>query len=237
MIRVAVVDDDEYVRRLLQLSLSGEPDMECVGCAGSASVAVDLVRAARPDLIVLDLMVAPDPIGLAAGLVRASPRSQVIVCTGWSDNWQFDPAADLRLKVRAAKNGVTDWIGKGEGIDELLMRLRAAGLREPASRGPQNPLEEQLENSLRDAEAVVGEGALSGGADVTPMERRVAAVVARGLEADLTVDEICRLRSFNTGNVRTHLKNIYSKWNVHGQAAFVAEARRRGLLDGSQGQT
>jgi DNA-binding CsgD family transcriptional regulator len=65
------------------------------------------------------------------------------------------------------------------------------------------------------------------------MERRVAAAIARGLEADMTVDEVCRLRRLNTGNVRTHLRNIYGKWDVHGQAAFVAEARRRNLIDGT----
>jgi DNA-binding NarL/FixJ family response regulator len=234
VIRIAIVDDDEYARKLLQLSLSGETDMECVGCAGSASGALELVCATSPDIIVLDLMLSPAPIELAASLVAASPHSQVIVCTGWSDNWQFDHIADLRLKVRASKNGITDWINKGEGIDELVVRLRAASLREPTRQGPQNPLEEHLENSLRNTEILVEHSALTrGSADVTPMERRVAAVVARGLEADLTVDEICRLRSFNTSNVRTHLKNIYIKWNVHGQAAFVAEARRRGLLNDS----
>jgi DNA-binding CsgD family transcriptional regulator len=65
------------------------------------------------------------------------------------------------------------------------------------------------------------------------MERRVAAAIACGLEADMTVDEVCRLRRLNTGNVRTHLRNIYGKWDVHGQAAFVAEARRRNLIDGT----
>jgi DNA-binding CsgD family transcriptional regulator len=32
------------------------------------------------------------------------------------------------------------------------------------------------------------------------------------------------------GTIRAHMKTIYAKWGVHGQAAFVAEARRRGLL-------
>jgi DNA-binding NarL/FixJ family response regulator len=234
VIRVAIVDDDEYARKLLEISLNGEADMECVGAVGRASSALDLVRTTGPDVVVLDLMLAPDPIELAASLVRTSPNTQVIICTGWSDNWQFDADADLRLKVRASRHGVTDWINKGEGIDELVSRLKAAALRKPARQGPRNPLEEQLDTSLRNAEAVVEHRALPGGnGELTPMERRVAALAARGLEADLTIEEICRLRDMATGTVRTHLKNVYGKWHVHTQAAFVAEARRRGVLDGS----
>lgn len=234
MIKVAIVDNDQYVCEILQMRLAGEPDFECVGTAGTADTAADLVRAAKPDLIVLDLMLAggPDPIDLAADLVKLSPRSQVVVCTAWADNWRFDRDAELRLKVRASRNGVTDWVNKAEGIDELIVRLRTAGQRPPARQGPLNPLEEQLHNSLRNAEAIFDQSLGSDGSELTPMERRVAVAVARGLETDMTVEEVCRLRKLNTGNVRAHLRNVYNKWHVHGQAAFVAEARRRGLLDG-----
>jgi DNA-binding NarL/FixJ family response regulator len=236
MIKVAIVDNDKLVCELLEVRLSRENDFKYVGAAGNADAALALVRDTQPDLIVLDLMLAgsPDPISLASDLGRLSPQSQIIVCTSWSDDWRFDRDAELRLKVRASRSGVTDWIKKGEGIDQLIARLRAAKQRRPTRQGPQSPLEEQLHDSLQNAEAIVPPRPMDrSGTDLTPMERRVAAAVACGLEADMTVDEVCRLRKLNTGNVRTHLKNIYSKWDVHGQAAFVAEARRRGLLDSS----
>ena len=207
-----------------------------MGSVGNAESASKLVCETQPDLIVLDLMLAggPDAIGLAASLVKLSPRSQVIVCTAWSDHWPIHRDAEFRLKVRASRNGVTDWIKKGDGIDELIVRLRAAGHRQPARHGPLNALEEQLDNSLRDAEAILDEQTLGrDDIELTPTERRIAAATARGLEADMTVEEVCRLRRLTPGNVRAHLRSIYSKWHVHGQAAFVAEARRRGLLDSS----
>ncbi len=236
MIKVAIVDNDKLVCELLEARLNREQGFEYVGAAGNSDAARHLVRHTQPDLVVLDLMLGgnPDPIGLASELARLSPQSQVIVCTSWSDDWRFDRDAELRLKVRASRSGVTDWIKKGEGIDQLIVRLRTAAQRPPAQQGPQNPLEEQLQDSLQNAEAIVPSGPMGrDDADLTPTERRIAAVVACGLEADMTVDEVCRLRKLNTGNVRTHLRNIYGKWQVHGQAAFVAEARRRQLLDGS----
>lgn len=236
MIEVAIVDNDTLVCELLEARLGREDDFKYVGAAGNAGGALELARHAQPDLVVLDLMLAgsPDPIGLASDLARLSPRSQIIVCTSWSDDWRFDRDAELRLKVRASRNGVTDWIKKSEGIDQLIVRLRAASRRRPAKQGPRNPLEEQLQDSLQNAEAIVPQGPLGrDGTDLTPMERRVAAAIACGLEADMTVDEVCRLRKLNTANVRSHLKIIYGKWHISHQPAFVAEAHRRGLLDSS----
>jgi DNA-binding NarL/FixJ family response regulator len=236
MMKVAVVDNDHYVCEILTMRLAAESDFECVGTAGTADCALKLVGDHHPGLVVLDLMLAggPDPIDLAGRMVTLSPLSQIVVCTAWSDNWRFDRDAELRLKVRASRSGVTDWINKADGIDELIVRLRAAGLRQPTRQGPLNALEEQLHNTLRDAGVIFDPQVLgSGGADLTPMECRVAAAMARGLEADMTVEEVCRIGKLNTGNIRTHLRNIYGKWHVHGQAAFVAEARRRGLIGAS----
>jgi DNA-binding NarL/FixJ family response regulator len=236
MIKVAIVDNDPYVCQLLQARLGRESGFDYVGAAGAADCAIKLVHETQPDLIVLDFMLSghTDPIVLAANMVSESPRSQVIVCTSLSDNSPFDRETELMLKVRASRHGVTDWINKGAGIDELIVRLRAAGHRQPVPLGPQNPLEEQLQARLRSAGETADFDLLRrDNSDLTPMERRTAATVACGLEADMTVDEICKLSELNTANIRSYLKSIYGKWNVSHQPAFVAEARRRGLLDGS----
>jgi DNA-binding NarL/FixJ family response regulator len=236
MIRVVIVDNDQYVCQLLKGRLGRENDLEYVGAAGAADSAIKLVLETQPDVIVLDFMLAgnTDPIDLAANMISESPRSQIIICTSLSDNSKFDRETELMLKFRAARNGVTDWISKGEGIDELIVRLQAAGHRRPAHLGPQNPLEEQLQARLRSAgETADFDPLRRNNTDLTPMERRTAATVACGLEADMTVEQICQLSDLNTANVRSYLKSIYGKWHVSHQAAFVAEARRRGLLNGS----
>ncbi|MGD0377274.1 MAG: response regulator transcription factor [Streptosporangiaceae bacterium] len=236
MIKVAIVDNDPYVCQLLRGRLGREDDLEYVGAAGDADSAIKLVHETEPDLIVLDFMLArnTDPIDLAASIVSESPRSQVVICTSLSDYAPFDGETELMLKVRASRHGVTDWINKGAGIDELIIRLQAAGRRRPAPVGPQNPLEEQLQDRLRGAAETVSFDPLHrDNPDLTPMERRITATVACGLEADMTIEEICRLSGLNTANVRSYLKTIYGKWHVSHQPAFVAEARRRGLLDGS----
>ena len=230
---VAIIDNDQYVCDSLHSRLGLESGFECVGTASTADAARELVSASQPDLIVLDIMLGgrTDPIDLAADLVRLSTRSQVIVCTAWSDNLQLDREQEFRQKVRASRHGVTDWISKGRGINELIARLREAGSRQGTTHAPPTPIEQALGEYLKSAESIFDGMAFRGTAtELTPAEVRVAAIVARGLEADMTIEDISRLRRLMPGTVRGHLKSIYSKWNVHNQAAFVAEAHRRGLL-------
>ncbi len=233
MATVAIIDDDRIVCDILNLRLDSDSDFECVGIASSAAEARKLVGKCQPDLIILDIMLGgtTDPIDLAADLIGSSPHSQVIVCTAWSDNPSLDREQEFRQKFRASRSGVTDWLSKSRGVNEIIERLRLAAQRPRAAPGPLTPIEDALGSYLRSAETIFDGVTFRGGdTELTPTELRVAAVVARGLEADVTVEEICRLARLMPGTVRAHLKSIYAKWNVHLQPAFVAEARRRGLM-------
>ena len=100
MIRVVIVDNDQYVCQLLKGRLGRENDLEYVGAAGAADSAIKLVLETQPDVIVLDFMLAgnTDPIDLAASMISKSPRSQIIICTSLSDNSKFDRETELMLK-------------------------------------------------------------------------------------------------------------------------------------------
>lgn len=232
MATVAIIDDDRIVCDILNLRLDAESDFECVGIASSPEEARKLVGKEKPDLILLDIMLGgtTDPIDLAADLIRSSAHSQVIVCTAWSDSPSLDREQEFRQKFRASRSGVTDWVSKSRGVNEIIERLRQAVRRPQVSHGPLTPIEDALGGYLRSAETIFDGVVFRGGdTELTPAELRIAAVVARGLEADVTVEEICRLVRLTPGTVRAHLKSIYAKWDVHLQPAFVAEARRRGL--------
>jgi DNA-binding NarL/FixJ family response regulator len=55
MIRVAVVDDQALVRAGFVVLLESAPDIEVVGSAADGAEAVDLVRSARPDVVLMDI--------------------------------------------------------------------------------------------------------------------------------------------------------------------------------------
>jgi DNA-binding NarL/FixJ family response regulator len=232
---VLIVDDDKILCELLRDRLEDEPGLTCTGIATTPDDARRLAAERRPAVVLVDVRMGLgiDAIALAADLVASSPLSQVLIWTGWIDATP-DRTEELRLKLRAYRVGATDWIAKGEGINHLIARVHAAVRRGPASpedNAPRNPIELALAEVLsRQAPAIDDVPVPGRHSTLTPAERRVAVTVARGLEAGMTIETIARTTSSNAGTLRSQLKHVYEKWGVHGQAEFVAEARRQGLI-------
>ena len=55
LIKVLVVDDSAYTRKVLRHLLQGEPDIQVVGFASDGEEALERVRELRPDLVTVDL--------------------------------------------------------------------------------------------------------------------------------------------------------------------------------------
>lgn len=121
---VLVVDDDAAVREALHLILD---EAYAVLDAADAHTALATVRAARVDLVVLDLLL-PDTDGLEVlqELKALDPALPVLVVTG---------VKTVRTTVAAMKRGAVDYLTKPFDEDELLAAMRAA-LRAPARPSP-----------------------------------------------------------------------------------------------------
>lgn len=235
MTTVVVVDDDQLVCEHMQERLSRDPELEWAGAAPDPEAARALVADSQPDLIVLDIMLGPtNPLDLAQDLMGLSKGSSVVVCTAWSDNVRLDRGDEFRHKVRASRIGVIAWISKGRGINEVIDGLRQAAHWRAHPDGP-SPLERALGEYLHATGSAYAEDPFRAGdsdAKLTPTEARIAAIVATGLEANLTIEQIAKDTGIVLGTMRGHIKSVYTKLGVSGQAAFVAEARRRKLIDG-----
>lgn len=118
MIRVAIADDHEIVRRGLRMTILGEEDMELVGEATNGREALLLARAQRPDVLLLDIQM-PEMDGLAAAeqIHREQPEVHILILTS------FD--SDARLYA-ALKAGVTGYLLKDTPGDGLVAAIRGA---------------------------------------------------------------------------------------------------------------
>jgi DNA-binding NarL/FixJ family response regulator len=121
MIRLLVADDDAGVRRGLRMALGLEPDIVVVGEAASGQGVLDMVAAANPDVVVMDLsMPGMDGVAATSALLASPARCPVVMLSMVDD-------ADSRRRAFAA--GATAYVQKGAGLDPLLAAIRSAGAR------------------------------------------------------------------------------------------------------------
>jgi DNA-binding NarL/FixJ family response regulator len=93
-IRVFHCDDSEPFARLAWHWLSAYEDIDHVGCAHSAEQALERVAAARPDVILLDTMGAPDDTSLLDAMRELVPGARVVVYSGYVGIIELDGDAD-----------------------------------------------------------------------------------------------------------------------------------------------
>src|SRR5690606_34621560 len=115
VIRVMLVDDHPVVRSGLRGMLSGEPDIEVVGEAGSGDEARTTAEALAPDVVLMDLRM-PGGDGVTATR-HLAPKTNVVVLT------TYETDADI---VRAVAAGAVGYLLKDTSLAELVRAVRAA---------------------------------------------------------------------------------------------------------------
>ncbi|MBM3756324.1 MAG: chemotaxis response regulator protein-glutamate methylesterase [Acidobacteria bacterium] len=105
-IRVLVVDDSVVIRRILVDALASEPLVEVVGTAANGALAIERVKALRPDLVTLDIeMPEMDGISALREIKKLNRRIRVIMCSTLTER-----GAAVTMDALAA--GADDYITK-----------------------------------------------------------------------------------------------------------------------------
>ncbi len=126
MIRIIVVDDESTIRQGLRMRLELTKEMQVVGEAGDASTALELIRAHRPDVIVMDVEL-PDQDGIAVTkILRDENCPAAIVILSMHD--------DLETRERALAAGAAKFVSKHEGTAALLQAIRQIATDKPNER-------------------------------------------------------------------------------------------------------
>ncbi|HVM51856.1 MAG TPA: response regulator transcription factor [Acidimicrobiales bacterium] len=114
---MAIVEDDEEIRSLLELMLEHDDRFEHVGSAADGHAGVALVGELQPDVAVLDLEL-PGLGGLdAIGLIGTrAPRTKIVVFSGFAD--------PLTL-IDVLRLGADAYLDKASAWSELLPTMAA----------------------------------------------------------------------------------------------------------------
>jgi len=143
-IRVLVVDDHEVVRRGLLAFLDIEPDIDVVGEARGGAEALDLLASMesegrRPDVIVMDLQMAPiDGIESTRQVRALYDDIEVVALTSFAEEERVHAALQAGASGYVLKDSEADDVAaavraahRGElQIDPVVARLLMSALRE-----------------------------------------------------------------------------------------------------------
>ena len=117
IIRVLIVDDSAYVRKVVREMLSYSPHLEVVGAARDGREALELVEALRPDVVTSDLMM---PVLDGIGFVREQMRRRALPIVMMSS------ADENSLETLAALDaGAVDFVQKPTALaTEKIFEVR-----------------------------------------------------------------------------------------------------------------
>ena len=206
-IRVMIVDDHDMVRRGLATFLRVKADLELVGEASNGREALRVCEQARPDVILMDL-VMPDMDGPTAtrAIRERCPQVQVIALTSFQEK---------ELVQEALQAGAISYLLKNVSVDELATAIRAAYAGRPT-----------LAPEVTQALIQAASQGLTPGHDLTPREREVLALLVEGL----TNPEIAERLTVSYSTARAHVSNVLCKLGVSNRAEAIALALRLKLV-------
>jgi DNA-binding NarL/FixJ family response regulator len=201
-IRIVCVDDHRVVREGIAAVLGRQSDMDVVGAGATGLQAVELYRAHRPDVVVMDLQM-PVMGGLEAiEAIRAEwPGARIVVLT------MYHGDEDI---YRAVEAGAATYLLKEAILDDL-----ARVVREVHNGSSRLPPDVQRILASRSTEE-----------SLTSREVEVLELIAQGLSNK----DIASALGIAQETAKVHVKNILRKLCVTDRTAAVTTALKRGIL-------
>ena len=205
--RILLADDHALFRAGLKALLAPD-EFEVVAEADNGHDAIRLARLHQPEVALVDIsMPGLNGVDAAREVLRASPRSKVIVLTMHRDH------AYLAEALRAGARG---YILKSRGAGELLEALREVA-------GGELFLSPGLSREVAEAYLCAETGSAS---PLSPREREVLQLIAEGNSTKEVASTLCI--SYKTAE--SHRQHIMRKLEIHETASLVRYAIRSGLV-------
>ncbi len=123
MIRVLIVDDSAFMRRVVSDILNDEPDIEVIDTASNGLVAIDKAAKLRPDVILMDVeMPKMDGVSALIRIMNTYPTPVVMLSNLTQKG--------THTTIKALEAGAVDFIPKPSGSISLNINIIAAQIVE-----------------------------------------------------------------------------------------------------------
>ncbi|MEI6430568.1 MAG: response regulator transcription factor [bacterium] len=212
--RVVIAEDERLTREMLARLFALEEDVEVVGTAGDGKLALSVVRAQKPDVLLTDIgMPQLTGIEITDILRREMPGVGVVILTIYND--------DERV-FAAIKAGARGYVLKDSPPEDTIAAVRAVAKGEALM----NPslVGRVLSEFGRLSTQKAADNAVF--AELTDREREVLTEVGKGRRNK----EIADVLFISEKTVKNHISNIFAKLEVNSRAEAALLAARQGLV-------
>ncbi|WP_341935379.1 response regulator transcription factor [Microbacterium sp. LWO14-1.2] len=210
MIRVVLVDDQALFRAGIRMLIASQPDLDVVGEAGNGQEAIELVRSARPDVVLMDIrMPVMDGLTATAEILTQPDPPRIVMLT----TFDLDEAA-----ARAIRQGASGFLLKDADPEFLLAAIRT--VHSGSSVIAASATRELFEHFAEAPKPVPPQFAA-----LTDREQEIFALAARGLSNS----EIAAREYLSEATVKTHISRILTKLALRDRVQLVVFAFEHGL--------
>ncbi|WP_433548234.1 response regulator [Streptomyces sp. CA-294286] len=211
-VRLVLADDERMVRTALRVILDAEPDLEVVGEARTGAEAVSVVRALRPDVVLMDVRM-PEIDGIRATeqilATHADPPRIVVVTTFENDSYVYD----------ALRAGAAGFLLKRSAAEDLVRAVRLVA-RSDSLLFPAAVRALAASYGTRNAVAPPWAGRL------TEREAEVLRLMAKGLSNA----EIAAALGFGAATAKSHVAAVLAKTGARDRTQAVITAYESGFI-------
>ena len=214
-INVLLVEDHRLMFEGLSSLLTEYSDINVLGVATTVADAIAKASLLTPDLVLMDYRL-PDGDG-----AQASERIRSLLPDTAILFLSADPSEASIM--RAVEAGASGYVSKGASAEELVNSIRRAAegefLLEAATMARLLEQRRQSQQKATEQRRLIS--------DLTPRERDVLRLMARGLDNYEISEEL----GIGYGTVRGHVRGVLEKLGSHTRLHAVAAARKAGLLE------
>ncbi|MGD0473972.1 MAG: response regulator transcription factor [Candidatus Velthaea sp.] len=212
--KVAVIDDEEGLRDLLQVGLG--MDGFQVRSAADGVAGLELIRTWQPDCILLDVMLPKIDGFTLVAMIRRITEAPILMLTARSE---------VRDRIEGLRSGADDYIPKPFDLEELALRVRAA-VRRPTMREVEHIAFEDLTIDLQAHTVARGGRYLK----LSAREFDLLVTLARRPKRVFTRDELLDMvwgseRDTSPQTVETYISYLRQKVDAGFPAALIHTVR------------
>jgi len=203
--RVCIVEDDHVIREAFATIIGAHENLDVVASFSNAEDAIQQVEALHPDVVLMDIEL-PGINGIE-GITRIKkirPKTQIIVVTVYEND-------DLVFK--ALCEGAGGYLTKNMRPERLIEAIREV-------------MEGGAPMSTNIARMVVSSFQKNHNSPLTSRETEVLELLAQGK----SYSGIAQQLYVDKETIRTHIKNIYWKLEVHSKADAIEKAKKERFI-------